>query len=137
MHGLLHLDGKLWRTLPLLVLRPGRPTRAWIEGQRARHLSPVALFQSSIFLMFIVLGLAGPPARLTVRVDRGQALTMLAGAERQAVDLARGLDPKAAPALPAAARRALREAHAEAAALGQELATAPGPGGPWIEVPAD
>ncbi|GAA0268944.1 DUF3667 domain-containing protein [Alteraurantiacibacter aestuarii] len=59
MHGALHLDGKMWRTLPLLVLRPGRLTRRYIEGARARFVSPMALFLFSVFLMFAVFQMLG------------------------------------------------------------------------------
>ena len=44
MHGVLHFEGKIWRTLPLLVVRPGELTWRYIEGQRARFVSPIALF---------------------------------------------------------------------------------------------
>ncbi len=63
IHGVLHLDGKLWNTLPLLVFRPGRLTREYIEGKRARHVSPMAMFLFSVFLMFAVfqaLGITTP-----------------------------------------------------------------------------
>ena len=63
MHGVLHLDGKLWETLPLLVFKPGKLTRDYIEGKRARHVSPMAMFLFSVFLMFAVfqaLGLTTP-----------------------------------------------------------------------------
>ena len=59
LHGALHLDGKTWRTLPMLVLRPGELTRRYINGERARFVSPMALFLFSIFLMFAVLQIAG------------------------------------------------------------------------------
>src|SRR4051812_37409011 len=57
LHGVLHFEGKIWRTLPLLVWRPGELTRRYIEGQRATFVSPVALFLFSVFLMFAVMGL--------------------------------------------------------------------------------
>ena len=41
LHGVLHFDAKGWRTLPLLVVRPGLLTRRYIDGQRARHVSPM------------------------------------------------------------------------------------------------
>src|SRR5439155_7755576 len=43
LHGLLHFDAKGWRTLPLLIGRPGLLTRRYIDGQRARYVSPLAL----------------------------------------------------------------------------------------------
>ncbi len=59
MHGVLHLDGKLWRTLPLLALKPGKLTRRYIDGERAKFVSPMAMFLFSVFLMFAVFQAAG------------------------------------------------------------------------------
>ncbi len=58
-HGVLHFEGKLWRTLPLLFWRPGVLTRRYINGERARYFSPLALFLFSVFLTFGVLSLVG------------------------------------------------------------------------------
>ena len=60
VHGVLHFEGKIWRTLPKLVGNPGDLTRRYIEGERARYVSPIALFLFSVFLMFALLSLAGP-----------------------------------------------------------------------------
>jgi hypothetical protein len=60
-HSVLHFDGKLWRTLPLLALRPGELTRRYIAGQRASFVSPMALFLFSVFLMFAVFSTVGGP----------------------------------------------------------------------------
>ena len=54
LHGLLHFDTKAWRTLPLLAFRPGQLTRRYLDGQRARFVSPLALFLFMMFLMFFV-----------------------------------------------------------------------------------
>ncbi|WP_232495654.1 DUF3667 domain-containing protein [Novosphingobium kaempferiae] len=54
LHGVFHFEGKIWRTLPMLVLRPGRLTREYIDGRRASYVSPIALFLFSVFLMFAV-----------------------------------------------------------------------------------
>ena len=59
LHGALHFEGKIWRTLPMLVWKPGELTRRYIEGERARFVSPVALFLFAVFLMFAVMGLTG------------------------------------------------------------------------------
>ena len=58
-HGAFHFEGKMWRTLPLLAWRPGALTRRYIEGQRARFVSPIALFLFSVFVMFAVLNSVG------------------------------------------------------------------------------
>jgi len=57
IHGVLHFDTKGWRTLPLLVLRPGQLTRRYIDGQRTRFVSPLALFLFMMFFMFFVFSL--------------------------------------------------------------------------------
>jgi hypothetical protein len=60
-HSVLHFDGKLWRTLPLLALRPGELTRRYVAGQRASFVSPMALFLFSVFLMFAIFSTLGGP----------------------------------------------------------------------------
>jgi Protein of unknown function (DUF3667) len=57
MHNVLHFDAKGWRTLPLLAVRPGLLTRRYIDGQRTRYISPLALFLFTGFLMFFVVSL--------------------------------------------------------------------------------
>jgi len=52
MHGVFHFEGKIWHTVPKLVLRPGRLTREYIDGRRASYVSPIALFLFCVFLMF-------------------------------------------------------------------------------------
>jgi hypothetical protein len=57
LHGVLHFEGKIWRTLPLLAWKPGELTRRYVDGQRASFVSPIALFLFSVFLLFAVIGL--------------------------------------------------------------------------------
>src|SRR3954468_14377273 len=57
-HGVLHFEGKIFRTLPLLAWRPGELTRRYIDGQRASFVSPIALFLFCVFFMFGVVGLS-------------------------------------------------------------------------------
>lgn len=52
LHGVFHFEGRIWHTLPLLAFRPGALTRRYIDGQRARFISPLALFLFCVFLMF-------------------------------------------------------------------------------------
>jgi hypothetical protein len=60
-HSVLHFDGKLWRTLPLLAWRPGELTRRYVAGERASFVSPMALFLFSVFLMFAIFSSIGSP----------------------------------------------------------------------------
>jgi hypothetical protein len=60
LHAVFHFEGKLWATLPLLFFKPGQLTRRYILGERAKFVSPMAMFLFCMFLMFaIVGGLAG------------------------------------------------------------------------------
>lgn len=59
LHGVLHFEGKLWHTLPLLFWRPGELTRRYISGERARFFSPLALFLFAVFLTFAVFSAMG------------------------------------------------------------------------------
>lgn len=52
LHGVFHFEGKIWRTLPMLVARPGKLTREYIDGRRASYVSPIALFLFCVFLLF-------------------------------------------------------------------------------------
>lgn len=62
LHGVLHFDARIWRTLPLLLLNPGRLTREWIQGKRTRYVSPLAIFLFTVFLMFFLLSFTGEGA---------------------------------------------------------------------------
>ncbi|MGY2734564.1 DUF3667 domain-containing protein [Sphingomonas sp. UYP23] len=55
LHGVFHFEGKIWRTLPMLVFQPGALTRRYIAGERARFVSPLALFLFAVFLMFATI----------------------------------------------------------------------------------
>ncbi len=108
LHGVLHFEGKIWRTLPLLAWKPGELTRRYIAGERARFVSPIALFLFSVFLMFAVFSLLGGPfgsgsspeatreaardiARETAQLDQ-----RIAGLERQRQAIAARRQPTAA-----------------------------------------
>ena len=59
VQGLFNFEGKIWRTLPMLALQPGIMTRRYIAGERARFISPVALYLFTVFAMFAVLNFTG------------------------------------------------------------------------------
>ncbi|NVE95749.1 DUF3667 domain-containing protein [Altererythrobacter lutimaris] len=83
LHGVLHLDGKIWRTLPLLMFKPGKLTRRYIDGERAKFVSPMAMFLFSVFLMFAIfqaLGISAP----TDLQPTGQALEVIEEASENA-----------------------------------------------------
>lgn len=101
IHGILHLDGKLWRTLPLLAWQPGELTRRYIHGERAKFVSPFSIFLFSVFLMFAVLqvGMKSPseldmvsPVQMRRDLDllRGDMVTQLVQLRDDRAKVAKG-----------------------------------------------
>ncbi|MBL8550154.1 MAG: DUF3667 domain-containing protein [Hyphomonadaceae bacterium] len=78
LHGLIHFDTKAWRTLPMLVARPGTLTSRYVHGRRAHYISPVATFLLTVFLMFFVFSVAGLNQAIDVR---GTDLSQLSDTE--------------------------------------------------------
>lgn len=76
-HGVLHVEGRIWTTLPLLAWKPGELTRRYIDGERAKFVSPIALFLFSVFLLFAVASLSGSFAEFDageMRSELGQEI---------------------------------------------------------------
>jgi Protein of unknown function (DUF3667) len=59
----------LWRTLGVLVARPGVLTREFFAGRRARYLPPVRFYLVISVVFFLLAGLASESARNVVVVD--------------------------------------------------------------------
>ncbi|HEX3366856.1 DUF3667 domain-containing protein [Phenylobacterium sp.] len=55
--GLTDLDGRLWKTLPRLVVRPGTLTREYLDGHRAAQVPPFRIFLIVVLLVFFTGGL--------------------------------------------------------------------------------
>jgi len=53
--GLTALDGRVVRTLPALLLRPGRLTRAFLKGKRARYMPPFRLYIIASLMFFLLV----------------------------------------------------------------------------------
>jgi hypothetical protein len=93
LHGVLHFEGKIWRTLPLLAWKPGELTRRYIDGQRASFVSPIALFLFCVFLTFAVMGLTGninpnfggPKQLVKAELDAASELSSLQKQRGQAI----------------------------------------------------
>ena len=58
-HLLAHVDGRLWQSLYLLLLRPGRLTQEYFAERRVRYLPPVRLYLV-LSVLFFAFGLATP-----------------------------------------------------------------------------
>jgi len=89
VEGLLHVDGRLWRTLPNLMLRPARLTRGYLEGHRAPQIPPLRLFLVVLLMIFLVGGLTSEKKAVIIRPGEAaghqisaKPLTQLTPAER-------------------------------------------------------
>ena len=136
VHGVLHFDGKFWRTLPLLAWRPGELTRRYVHGERAKFVSPMALFLFSVFLMFAVLSIYGVSlASLDVSTGGGRARLELEAAARRDRATTSPKRARIAPSSPAASaaridgRPATRRRHRRGGSPTLERARAPAAGG--------
>ena len=119
LHSVFHFEGKIWRTLPMLAWRPGELTRRYVDGERARYVSPIALFLFSVFLMFAVFSTLGgpfgpistslpPEARREIEAEHRDMRRELAQLESQRPQMAaRGQDVREVDARIANLRQAL------------------------------
>lgn len=73
------LEGKLWKSMALLLFRPGRLTRDYIEGKRVRYIEPLRLYLTFSIIFFAIFKFGGlsfgdgtpdaPAARQEASVD--------------------------------------------------------------------
>lgn len=91
LHGVMHFDARIWRTLPLLWLNPGRLTREWVDGKRTRYVSPLAIFLFTLFVMFFALSFAPHPESKTEGAEMADRIASqrvgLAEAEKALVQM--------------------------------------------------
>ena len=55
LNAIFAFDGRLARTLPSLMFRPGHVTRSYLDGKRVRYVPPFRLFLIASILFFLVL----------------------------------------------------------------------------------
>lgn len=72
VEGLFHLDGRAWTTLPALMWRPGRLTRAYLDGHRAPQIPPLRLFLVVLLAVFLAGSFAGDKGALVTTVTTSQ-----------------------------------------------------------------
>lgn len=138
MHGVLHLEGKTWRTLPMLAFKPGELTRRYISGERANFVSPMAIFLFSVFLMFAVVAqlpnLTFPEADMLKAGGIAEARTQLANeravADRDLAESKKALadelaKPGSDPSRPGRLRARIDRSQEEADALAKAVAVLP------------
>lgn len=57
-NGFISLDAKVWTTLIPLLIKPGKVSRDFIEGKRARYTNPFQFYISISIIFFLILGAA-------------------------------------------------------------------------------
>lgn len=63
------IDGRLWVTLRLLLLRPGALTIEHLKGRRARYLAPLRLYLTATVFFFALLSILDPVGAIEERVS--------------------------------------------------------------------
>ncbi|MEQ8406474.1 MAG: DUF3667 domain-containing protein [Oceanicaulis sp.] len=138
IEGLTALDGRVARTLPNLLLRPGRVTRAYLKGARARFMPPFRLYIIASLIFFLLMPALDRAFNADGLADIGDASSAQLAEELDAAVESGELTPEeAASALEtlervgAVVRPPAAEGGAgEAAAEEVTEAAAPGPGAP-------
>ena len=64
------LDGRVWRTLGVLLFKPGKLTSEYLAGRRRRYLRPLRVYLSTTLLFFVLLALLDPVGRVRDTVFR-------------------------------------------------------------------
>lgn len=67
------LEGKLWKTLWLLFLKPAELTREYRAGRKQRYISPLRLYITASFLFFLVVKIAGLGSVITFSAEDAKA----------------------------------------------------------------
>lgn len=66
------LEGKLWRTLALLLFRPGALSNEYIAGRRVRYVEPLRVYLTFSILFFAILKFSSPEVFLSVHGQQAQ-----------------------------------------------------------------
>ena len=89
IEGLLHLDGRLVRTVPDLFFRPGRLARDYMEGRVARHVPPFRTFLVALLLFIFAAEHAAHEATLASQRQAEAKAVALATPQGRAGEAAR------------------------------------------------
>jgi Protein of unknown function (DUF3667) len=73
IHETLHVDGRIFQSIRRLLLSPGFLTREYLQGRRARWISPIRLYLVFSVIFFALSAPGGPgPMRLRIAGTRGE-----------------------------------------------------------------
>jgi hypothetical protein len=80
--GLTHFDGRFWTTLPQLLVKPGKLTRAYLDGHRAAQIPPFRLFLVVLLLVFFAGALNFQKTNANFRLAPGDTFVARAPSDR-------------------------------------------------------
>jgi hypothetical protein len=71
-HEFLHLDGKIYKTLKVLLTKPGELTRELVAGRRSKYIGPLRLYLTASLLFFFLITVlpGGRESMLNVTVSK-------------------------------------------------------------------
>lgn len=90
------LEGRLWRTLWILIRHPGQLTVEFLQGRRRRYVRPLPLYFSTSFVLFLVMALfpgqlvqvnendAPPPGLSSVDTPKKKLVSVTTGSAQPA-----------------------------------------------------
>jgi hypothetical protein len=73
LHELGHLDGKIFQTLRLLLLKPGALTLEFLRGRRASYVSPLRLYLICSLLFFAIAAVSPEIVITVTETDKKEA----------------------------------------------------------------
>ncbi|WBO22943.1 DUF3667 domain-containing protein [Sphingomonas abietis] len=114
LHGVFHFDGKFWNTLPLIAWHPGELTRRYVRGERAKFVTPMAMFLFSIFLLFAAVNRLTMPDVAGAAQGLAKARVQMDSQAKKAGDKLAGLEQKRSELVAA-------DAKADTAALDKQI----------------
>jgi hypothetical protein len=87
--ALFELDGRLWRTLPALFVRPGKLARDYMQGRLARHVPPFRMFLVALLLFIVAAEHATHEMTLANAHDKAVREAKLATPQGRAAEVVR------------------------------------------------
>lgn len=76
LEGLFELDGRLWRTLPNLLVRPAKLTRDYLDGHRAPQAPPFRMFLIVVVIVFLAAGVGNNRQAFSFMEPNGKPSTV-------------------------------------------------------------
>jgi len=79
---LLELDSRVWRTLIPLITRPGKLTRDYLEGRRARYMPPFRTYLV-LSIVFFLVAFFDPRQELGILFESGEEVAEVSAEDAQ------------------------------------------------------